>query len=180
MITSSKGPEPCPAMWHLSCFFGQPTPQLFKQSFQNFTVPKLHLFPGSPLSFYSEKMSSSPILQEKKREVTRSPSSSCDQAHMYPSSFSAVAIEELSLPPKADLSTCTLNPVYPSFLKPLYCQPFFSLSFPFSLTHTHFLFHAAVFFFLIFIDYAITVVPFPTPLTPLHPAHPLPPTFHPL
>ena len=35
------------------------------------------------------------------------------------------------------------------------------------------------FFFLmfnIFIDYAITVVPFPPP-TPLHPAHPLPPTF---
>ena len=43
-----------------------------------------------------------------------------------------------------------------------------------------------VFFFLcfnllfnIFIDYAITVVPFPPPLTPLHPAHPLPPTFPP-
>ena len=35
------------------------------------------------------------------------------------------------------------------------------------------------FFFNIFIDYAITVVPFP-PLTPLHPAHPLPPTFPPL
>ena len=34
------------------------------------------------------------------------------------------------------------------------------------------------FFFNIFIDYAITVVPFP-PLTPLHPAHPLPPTFPP-
>ena len=33
-------------------------------------------------------------------------------------------------------------------------------------------------FFNIFIDYAITVVPFP-PLTPLHPAHPLPPTFPP-
>ena len=30
----------------------------------------------------------------------------------------------------------------------------------------------------IFIDYAITVVPFPPP-TPLHPAHPLPPTFPP-
>ena len=29
----------------------------------------------------------------------------------------------------------------------------------------------------IFIDYAITVVPFPPPFTPLHPAHPLPPTF---
>ena len=28
-----------------------------------------------------------------------------------------------------------------------------------------------------FIDYAITVLPFPAPLTPLHPAHPLPPTF---
>ena len=34
------------------------------------------------------------------------------------------------------------------------------------------------FFFNIFIDYAITVVPFP-PLTPLHPAYPLPPTFPP-
>ena len=34
-------------------------------------------------------------------------------------------------------------------------------------------------FFDIFIDYAITVVPFPAPLTPLHPAHPLPPTFPP-
>ena len=33
-------------------------------------------------------------------------------------------------------------------------------------------------FFNIFIDYAITVVPFPH-LTPLHPAHPLPPTFPP-
>ena len=33
-------------------------------------------------------------------------------------------------------------------------------------------------FFNIFIDYAITVVPFPP--TPLHPAHPLPPTFPPL
>ena len=31
----------------------------------------------------------------------------------------------------------------------------------------------------IFIDYAITVVPFP-PHTPLHPAHPLPPTFPPI
>ena len=36
------------------------------------------------------------------------------------------------------------------------------------------------FFKNIFIDYAITVVPFPTPLTPLHPAHPLPPTFPPI
>ena len=35
------------------------------------------------------------------------------------------------------------------------------------------------FFFNIFIDYAITVVPFPAPLTPLHPAHPVPPTFPP-
>ena len=35
------------------------------------------------------------------------------------------------------------------------------------------------FFFNIFIDYAITVVPFPPPFTPLHPAHPLPPTFPP-
>ena len=36
------------------------------------------------------------------------------------------------------------------------------------------------FFFLnIFIDFAITVVPFPPP-TPLHPAHPLPPTFPPI
>ena len=34
------------------------------------------------------------------------------------------------------------------------------------------------FFFDIFIDYAITVVPFP-PFTQLHPAHPLPPTFPP-
>ena len=33
------------------------------------------------------------------------------------------------------------------------------------------------FFKNIFIDYAITVVPFPA--TPLHPAHPLPPTFPP-
>ena len=33
-------------------------------------------------------------------------------------------------------------------------------------------------FLNIFIDYAITVVPFP-PFTPLHPAHPLPPTFPP-
>ena len=33
-------------------------------------------------------------------------------------------------------------------------------------------------FFNIFIDYAITVVPFP-PFTPLHPAHPLHPTFPP-
>ena len=33
-------------------------------------------------------------------------------------------------------------------------------------------------FLNIFIDYAITVVPFP-PLTPLHPAHTLPPTFPP-
>ena len=33
-------------------------------------------------------------------------------------------------------------------------------------------------FFNIFIDYAITVVPFP-PLTLLHPTHPLPPTFPP-
>ena len=37
----------------------------------------------------------------------------------------------------------------------------------------------SVYIFLnIFIDYAITVVPFPPP-TPLHPAHPLPPTFPP-
>ena len=35
------------------------------------------------------------------------------------------------------------------------------------------------FFFNIFIDYAITVVPFPPPFTPLHPAHPPPPTFPP-
>ena len=34
-------------------------------------------------------------------------------------------------------------------------------------------------FKIYFIDYAITVVPFPTPLTPLHPDHPLPPTFPP-
>ena len=34
------------------------------------------------------------------------------------------------------------------------------------------------FFKNIFIDYAITVVPFPSP-TPLHSAHPLPPTFPP-
>ena len=34
-------------------------------------------------------------------------------------------------------------------------------------------------FFDIFIDYAITVVPFPTPHTPLQPVHPLPPTFPP-
>ena len=34
-------------------------------------------------------------------------------------------------------------------------------------------------FFDIFIDYAITVVPFP-PFTPLHPAHLLPPTFPPI
>ena len=41
------------------------------------------------------------------------------------------------------------------------------------------LWHFVVKFFLnIFIDYAITVVPFPPP-TPLHPAHPLPPTFPP-
>ena len=33
-----------------------------------------------------------------------------------------------------------------------------------------------VFLKIYFIDYAITVVPFP-PFTPLHPAHPLPPTF---
>ena len=33
-----------------------------------------------------------------------------------------------------------------------------------------------LFFFLYFIDYAITVVPFP-PFPQLHPAHPLPPTF---
>ena len=33
-----------------------------------------------------------------------------------------------------------------------------------------------ILFFNIFIDYAITVVPFPPP-TALHPAHPLPPTF---
>ena len=31
----------------------------------------------------------------------------------------------------------------------------------------------------IYIDYGITVVPFPTPLTPLYPAHLLPPTFPP-
>ena len=37
-----------------------------------------------------------------------------------------------------------------------------------------------IFYFLnIFIDYVITVVPFPPP-TPLHPAHPLPPTFPPI
>ena len=36
-----------------------------------------------------------------------------------------------------------------------------------------------LFFKNIFIDYAITLVPFPAPLTPLHPAHPLPPTFPP-
>ena len=36
-----------------------------------------------------------------------------------------------------------------------------------------------VFFLNVFIDYAITVVSFPAPLTPLHPAHPLPPTFPP-
>ena len=44
-----------------------------------------------------------------------------------------------------------------------------------------FLFVCFFFFFLflnIFIDYAITVVPF-TPFTSLHPAHPLPPTFPP-
>ena len=35
-----------------------------------------------------------------------------------------------------------------------------------------------LFYFNIFIDYAITVVPFP-PFTPLHPAHPLPATFPP-
>ena len=35
-------------------------------------------------------------------------------------------------------------------------------------------------FLNIFIDYAITVVPFPAPLTPLHPAHPLPPPFPPI
>ena len=34
-------------------------------------------------------------------------------------------------------------------------------------------------FFNIFIDYAITVVPFHHPFTPLHPAHLLPPTFPP-
>ena len=34
------------------------------------------------------------------------------------------------------------------------------------------------FFKIYFIDYAITVVPFPL-FTPLHPAHPLPPTFPP-
>ena len=40
-------------------------------------------------------------------------------------------------------------------------------------------FFLSIFIFLnIFIDYAITVVPFP-PFTPLHPAHPLPPTFCP-
>ena len=39
--------------------------------------------------------------------------------------------------------------------------------------------HEHGFFKNIFIDYAITVVPFPPP-TPLHPAHPLPPTFPPL
>ena len=45
---------------------------------------------------------------------------------------------------------------------------------------TYFVTHICMLFpFLnIFIDYAITVVPFP-PSTPLHPAHPLPPTFPP-
>ena len=38
--------------------------------------------------------------------------------------------------------------------------------------------HEHGFFKNIFIDYAITVVPFPRP-TPLHPAHPLPPKFPP-
>ena len=42
-----------------------------------------------------------------------------------------------------------------------------------------FFFFPSVFFINIFIDYAITVIPFP-PLTPLHPAHPLPPTFPPI
>ena len=36
-----------------------------------------------------------------------------------------------------------------------------------------------LFIFNIFIDYAITVVPFPLPFTPLHPAYPLPSTFPP-
>ena len=36
-----------------------------------------------------------------------------------------------------------------------------------------------LFFLNIFIDYAITVVPFPALLTPLHPAYSLPPTFTP-
>ena len=36
-----------------------------------------------------------------------------------------------------------------------------------------------IYLFNIFIDYAITVVPFPVPLSPLYPAHPLPPTFPP-
>ena len=48
-----------------------------------------------------------------------------------------------------------------------YCTVIFSFS-------PHRLF---IFLKNIFIDYAVTVVPFPAPLTPLHPAHPLPPTF---
>ena len=41
------------------------------------------------------------------------------------------------------------------------------------------IYNKSISFLNMFIDYAITVVPFPAPLTPLHPVHPLPPTFSP-
>ena len=77
--------------------------------------------------------------------------------------------------------------------KPLQVYPnsCFSLSFQALVLRVNYLFYTnkpyaylkclSEFFFKknIFIDYAITVVPFPAPLTPLHPAHALLPTFPP-
>ena len=50
--------------------------------------------------------------------------------------------------------------------------------FPRDEVNSRFVSPTVFFFFDIFIDYAITVVPFP-PFTPLHPAHSLPPTLLP-
>ena len=71
-----------------------------------------------------------------------------------------------------------------------WCHQVLSIVFPFSISlifalycfflqcfGLHLLFSFQdLFLNIYFIDYAITVVPFPHPFTPLHPAHPLPPT----
>lgn len=99
-------------------------------------------FPPSPLlslTLFSKKW---PHFQfyRKKKKATGSPSSSYDQAHMYLSSLTAVAIEELLLPLKADPFTCALDPASSPFQEP--CV----INHPPANTHIFLLFHATIFF----------------------------------
>ena len=89
------------------CLSGRTILQLSKQPFQNSALP--------PALFSHFVFRKRLHLQFHRKivEATGSPSSSWDQAHMYPPSLSAVAVEELSLPPKANPfpGPCTQSPL---------------------------------------------------------------------